>query len=360
MNKRQQTQHAFDQGGQELVVGKRENCPVPPEELAAITPNSPNVVKVINSGLTAEIFHLKFGDNEYTLKRKRRTAKVDNLDGQYSFLNEVQRRDDFEKFKAVPELKARFSHIVDTIYADYRLGIILSPWIEGRHIHDLTPNLIKQLFFTLQACEEQGLMEWDLCAGNLLVDENEKLWLFDFGYMYSFDPLKEWNSNGLNDPLFHAAERVETRFFFGWLLEKKVPFKEQLNIYRSLKEGCTESYQHKLDWLKQNGAIPEVIAHFESLLTRWLHALEDEQRFQQLFKREAFRSHILDIEDDLHGKTCTSLTLTRISYVLEALTYHFDDISENGGLFYGNKGKSQATLLCDYQKKYQLAMRYQL
>lgn len=319
MNERQKTQKAFDQSGQELIVGERDRCPIPPEDLAAITPNSPHVVKVIDSGLTAEIFHLKFGDNEYTLKRKRHTAKVDNLDGQYSFLNEVQRRDDFEQFKTDPELNPHFAHIVETIYANYRLGIILSPWIEGQHIHDLTPHLIQQLFFTLQACEEQGLMEWDLCAGNLLVDKNEKLWLFDFGYMYSFAPLLEWNSNGLSDPLFHAAERVETRFFFGWLLDKKIPFEEQLKIYRRLKEGCTESYQHKCDWLKKNGAIPEVIDHFESLLKHWLHALKDEQRFQQLFKLEAFRSHVLDIEDDLHGKTCTPLTLNRINHVLETL-----------------------------------------
>ena len=30
-------------------------------------------------------------------------------------------------------------------------------------------------------------MEWDLCSGNLLVDRQEQLWLFDFGYMYPFD-----------------------------------------------------------------------------------------------------------------------------------------------------------------------------
>ncbi len=56
-------------------------------------------------------------------------------------------------------------------------------------------------------------MEWDLCSGNLLVDRQEQLWLFDFGYMYPFDPLREFNSNGLADPLFHFVERFETRFF---------------------------------------------------------------------------------------------------------------------------------------------------
>lgn len=159
MNERQKAQQDFDKSGQELIVGYREQCPISPEELAALLPSSPHVVKVIRSGLTAEIFHLKFGDSEYTLKKKRRVAKVNNTDGQYSFLNEVQRRHDFERLKAKPELKVSFSHIVDTIYADYRLGIILSPWIDGEHIQDLTPDLMAQLFSTLQACEKQGLME---------------------------------------------------------------------------------------------------------------------------------------------------------------------------------------------------------
>ncbi len=65
-------------------------------------------------------------------------------------------------------------------------------------------------------------MEWDLCPGNLLMD-NGHLWLFDFGYMYPFQPLQSYNSNGLQDPLFHACERFETRFFFGRLLEENQP-----------------------------------------------------------------------------------------------------------------------------------------
>ena len=360
MNERQKAQQWFDQSGQELIVGSRERCPVSPEALAALKPGSPHVVKVIGSGLTAEVYHLRFGDKEYTLKKKRGVAKVDNIDGRYSFLNEVQRRCDFEKLKAQPDLQARFAHIVDTIYADYRLGIILSPWIEGEHIQDLTPGLIEQLFSTLQACEEHGLMEWDLCAGNLLQDQDGKLWLFDFGYMYPFDPLKEWNSNGLSDPLFHAAERFETRFFFGWLLQQNLSFSQQLALYRTLKECCAQSYQRKCEWLRQKGALPEVVTHFESLAELWLDALKDPKSLSELFKLEAFRSHVLDIEDDLHGKSCTPLTLNRINYVVATLTHHFDYISAHGGLFYGNEGKSQQALLADYQEKYQQALGYQL
>ena len=117
-----------------------------------------------------------------------------------------------QQLKDDPVTAPRFTHIVPTLYADYRLGILLSP-DRRRADTPVDPPLIAQLFTTLEACEEQGLMEWDLCSGNLLVDRQEQLWLFDFGYMYPFDPLREFNSNGLADPLFHFVERFETRFF---------------------------------------------------------------------------------------------------------------------------------------------------
>lgn len=218
MNLRQQRQQVFDRSGEPLIVGDVSHCPLPPETLAALGPDSPYVVQVYGSGLTGEVYRLRIAGKEYNLKKRRAIAGVANLNGQLSFLNEVQRRQALQRLKDNPVTAPRFTHIVPTLYADYRLGILLSPWIDGELIHQLTPPLIAQLFTTLEACEEQGLMEWDLCRGNLLVDHQEQLWLFDFGYMYPFDPLREFNSNGLADPLFHFVERFETRFFFSWLM----------------------------------------------------------------------------------------------------------------------------------------------
>jgi predicted unusual protein kinase regulating ubiquinone biosynthesis (AarF/ABC1/UbiB family) len=58
-------------------------------------------------------------------------------------------------------------------------------------------------------------MEWDLCNGNLLVDREEHLWLFDFGYMYPFDPLREFNSNGLADPFFTLSSALRPLLLTG-------------------------------------------------------------------------------------------------------------------------------------------------
>ncbi len=129
---RQQAQLAFATSGQNLIVGDVANCPLSPAALAALTPDSPLVVEHFDGGLTARVLHLSVAGVHYTLKQRRAEARVLNIDGETSFLNEVQRRADFTRLKADPVCSERFGHIVPTLYADYQQGIILSPWLPGR------------------------------------------------------------------------------------------------------------------------------------------------------------------------------------------------------------------------------------
>jgi hypothetical protein len=68
MNLRQQQQQAFDRSGEALIVGDVSHCPLPPETLAALGPDSPYVVQVYGSGLTGEVYRLRIGCEEYNLK----------------------------------------------------------------------------------------------------------------------------------------------------------------------------------------------------------------------------------------------------------------------------------------------------
>ncbi len=360
MNSRQQAQQSFDASDENLIVGQEQDCPISVQELVDMNEHSSHVVEVVRSGLTAEVFHLRIEGKDYNLKKRRVQAKVNNLDGQFSFLNEVQRRNDLQALKQHPQTQQRFTHIVPTIYANYRLGIILSPWIEGTHIQHLTPQLMDQLFETLLACEEHGLMEWDMCSGNLLVDDNQQLWLFDFGYMYPFEPKTEFNSNGISDPIFHMAERFETRFIFGWLLEQSLSDKQQLELYRMLKQSAIRAYQAKIQWLQTSSADGGVVEHFQDIVSSWQQAVDNESALNNLFQLESFRSHVLDIEDDLEGQSCTPLTLKRIEVVQNVLAANYDYIAEHGGLFYANADKSLQQLLALYAKKRTLAEQYQV
>lgn len=358
MNLRQRQQQAFDLSNDNIIVGSEALCPISVAQLVETSAASSYVIETFTSGLTAEVFHLRIQGRDYTLKKRRPVAKVNNPDGQYSFLNEVQRRRDFTKLKNDPENGGKYRNIVPTIYANYREGIILSPWIEGHPINHLTPELVKALFATLFACEQAGLFEWDLCSGNMLVDKANHLWLFDFGYMYPFDAKSGFNSNGLSDPIFHFSERFDTRFLFGWFLSKHTPEHEQIAVYRMVKEQALETLEEKRCWLNLSDALPEVVLHTEQLIQGYSKALTDESCLRKQFTLDAFRSHVLDIEDDLEGQSCTPVTLLRVDTVLAMLNDHFAWLEKNGGLFYGNTGKSKEDLLSDYQEKRVLAKQY--
>lgn len=356
---RQEAQLAFIASGANLIVGSPADCPLPPEELASLSADSPLVVEQFAGGLTARVLHLCIAGQHYTLKQKREEALVRNTDGHTSFLNEVQRRADFTRLKADPAWANRFDHIVPTLYADYRLGIILSPWIAGHPLNQFDTDRFDQILATTVACEEAGLMEWDLCPGNIL-DEEGFLWLFDFGYMYPFDPLQHFNSNGCTDPLFHACERLETRHFFGWLLQQNLAPAAALDRYRELKRVAWQHYQQKRDRLRSRGATAGVLHWLDEIIQTWQTALVDESALRLCFELEGFRSHVLDIEDDLHGQSCTPTTLQRLAWVEQRLLSRYDLLAEHGALFYHNAGKSQAELLALYAEKRQLIEKYQL
>jgi len=358
---RQQAQLRFQQGEQNIVVGKIENCPLPPEELASLDLNSPYVVEVFDDGLTATVIHLAINGRHYNLKRRRAEARVKNIDGETSFLNEVQRRQDLQALKDKASTAAAFKHIVTTLYADYRLGFILSPWIDGKPLCSFSREIFRQIFDTMFALEQVGLMEWDLCPGNILYD-GRQIYLFDFGYMYRFDPLEHYNSDGLASPAFHAVERLETRNVFGYLLRYQdvMTANDQLALYRELKEVGLDIYTQKLIWLKQNFAHPNIIHWQTEIIERWEYALDNERSLKNLFIAESFRSHCLDIQDDISGKSCTPMTLKRIDKVITMAATVYLQLQNNGALLFDNATLDQLALIKKYQDYRHLAQQYQL
>ncbi|WP_375748739.1 AarF/UbiB family protein [Vibrio sp. HN007] len=360
MNQRQKEQQEFDESGKNLIVGLATACPLKPEELAAITPDSPCVVEVFTSGLTAEVYRLRIKGNDYTLKKKREESKVQNLDGKYSFLNEVQRRSDFQKLKDDATTAGDYQHIVPTIYADYQMGIILSPWLEGELLQKPNQAIVSQLFSTLFACEKAGLFEWDLCSGNMIVDEEQQLWMFDFGYMYPFNPLKELNSNGLSDPIFQFCERFETRFLSGWIAKNELDSDAALKLFRMVKKAALEAISQKLEWLIEQGADDTVVSHYVEMQAEYEKAVSDSDELKRRYMLDMFRSHVLDIEDDLDGKSCTSTTALRVKAVIGMLDKHYDLLREGGGLFYQNSGKKRSELIRQYIEKSELVEEYQV
>lgn len=365
---RQASQLAFTASGEELAVGNAEGLPWAVAALAGRDVTVPlPVVEHFDGGLTAHVFRLRAptGGGDWTLKRARARPGVHNVDGQTSFLNEVQRRADLAALKRRADTPGRWAFLVDTRYASFRQGVILSPWIDGATIPgggaaDWDERRLAQVLFAACALWTEGFFEWDLCSGNIL-DDGRQIRLFDFGYQYRFDPLRHFNSagSGTDQPMFHPAERFETRNYSGHLLKLARAHGESVALaaFRREKEIALESYRWMRATINERGASPVVLAWLDGLVRDW--AAELQGSTEALYLAEQWRSHVLDLDDDLRGQSCTPMTLQRTDWLLRTLADHADTLRQRGALFWGDEHRPRDALLADYTDKRQRALQYQ-
>jgi hypothetical protein len=351
-------QDAFLAGGQDLVIGKLADCPLPPAELAALTADSPYVVRRIESGLTAYVYQLRIEGRDYALKQARPACLVQNKDGQTSFLNELQRRADMA---ALVAQQGGFACIIPALYGSLAEGFIVSPWVSGRSDIAWDERTLTQVFDSGRELVENGLFEWDYCPGNL-IDDGNRVWLFDFGYNYRFDPLTQFNSAGHGDdvPLFHLAERFETRNFFAHLLtlEQTTGQDAALASFRLEKQVALATYECLRAKLAQRGAVPRVLAWLDGIMAGWRRALAGD--LGALYLKEGWRSHSMDLDDDLRGQTCTPRTLARCDWLLATLDQHFDALQATQALLHDDVGCDRATLLARYRQHRLQAEAFQI
>ena len=358
---RRASQLAFDASSEDIVIGDAAALPLSVEQLQTLGADSEPVAEIFEGGLTASVYHLNIDGEHWNLKRKRDNCLVQNADGQTSFLNEVQRRQDLMALKHSTNNADNFQYVVNTCYASYRQGIMLSPWISGEPIKRFDERNLQQLYQTLIQFELNGMLDWDPSPGNIL-DDGKTITLFDFGYCYRFDPLTEFNSNGTQLPLFHAVERVETRSLSGHLLKLELQEREQeaASLFEMSKRIAIENYRYKLSELKRRGASLEVRAWLESIIGRWQQALTSRAALEDLYLVEMYRSHRLDVIDDVMGKSCTPTTLKRINKLEVTLTEHADTLAKLDGLNLFGENKSSQTLLKELTIYRHKANKYQL
>ncbi|HAU4930000.1 protein kinase family protein [Aeromonas hydrophila] len=321
---------------QEIRIGREQDCPLSVAKLVRLKEDHPAVLKVYRHGLTAEVFHLKVEGHHWCLKRRRHDSLVANVDGRTAFLTELERRREIEALRELhPTILA---NVVCTCFGSARAGVLVSPWLRGVPVHELNERNLAQMLAVQAELAHWGWFDWDPSPGNLL-DDGQQISVFDFGYMWPFDPRHEFNSNGLTDPAFHVPERLETRTLSGLWLDEPDPL-PQFRYWRGL---CINWAQRELQHLTREGASAPVLARLQSLLGEWRSALASEEALAANWWRDMYRSHRLDIADDLSGKSCGLLTLRRLDWLQQAVTEHFAELVDNLGP--DEAGLSQAALL---------------
>lgn len=351
---RQRVNMAFIAGGAEFAFGDATALPLPVAVLQALTADSPGVEAVHDGGLTAEVLCLNHGGRRWAIKRARAECRVRNSDGATSFLNELHRHAELAALRAQG---AALPGIVAPVYGSLRDGLVVSPWIAGRHPEVLDERQARTLLQAGCALIEHGFFEWDYSAGNLL-DDGERLWLYDFGYCYRFDPLTQFNSagHGRDAPHHHLAERIEGRHLFGALLD--APPDAALAAFIGFKQAAAIAYEGLHGRLAARGASAAVLGHYAGLAARWRQALALSP--QRLYVLDGWRAHASDLADDLRGRSCTPRTLRRARWLQQALIDSADLLRAGGALSADEAGLDDATLLRLYREREAEAARHQL
>lgn len=342
--------------GRDLVVGRAADCPLPPHALMGLDARHPAVRELHDSGLTAEVFRVHAGGRDWAVKRARSACKVQGVDGQTSFLNEVQRR---AEMAALPALQR--PGLSPTVYASLAQGLVVSPWIAGARVDDWDESGLRQLFDSGLALLRAGFFEWDFCPGNVLRDARQ-VWLFDYGYLYRFDPLRHFNSagTGLSAPQHHLAERIESRHVFGWLLqlESRHGADAALRAFRMEKAVALDAYERLRSQLAADGATATVLQWLDGICGEWRAALAGP--LSDLYLREGWRSHATDLDDDLKGQTCTPTTLARADWLLQALHLHHAALAAQGVWQGDEAALDRSERIALYTQRRQQAVAYQL
>lgn len=309
---------------EEIRIGRERDCPLPLAQLLRLTEDHPDVLQVYRHGLTAEVFHLKVEGHHWCLKRRRQDSLVANVDGQTAFLTELERRREIESLRELhPTI---LSHVVCTSFGSARAGVLVSPWLRGDPVKRLDRRNLAQMLAVEAELARWGWFDWDPSPGNLL-DDGQQISVFDFGYMWPFDPCHEFNSNGLADPGFHVPERLETRTLSGLWLDEADP----LPLFRHWRELCLAWAGDELQYLHREGASPAVLARLQTLQGEWRAALASDEALAVNWWRDMYRSHRLDIDDDLSGKSCGPLTLRRLDWLLRAVRDHYPALVDRLG-----------------------------
>ena len=348
---RQQANLQFLNQGENFSFGDISQCPLPLAELAQLNANSVNVEATLSVGLTAVVYKLRVSGKCYAIKQARPECLVRNDDGKTSFLNELQRHAEIRELRAEG---AMFPGVIAPVYGDLQAGVIVSDWIEGARVATFNRRQLTQVFATGRALVEQGFFEWDYCSGNIL-DDGTQTRLFDFGYMYRFDPLRECNSagDGTNVPMFHLAERIESRNVFSWLLdvENAAGTAAALDEFRMVKEVALDCYRQWHDNIAARGASAFVLDWMSGYMRTWARAMaSDADDLRALYFAEAWRSHTFDLNDDLHGQSCTQKTLLRADWLIEAIGTAHPQLQASGALSATEARCDQMQLLARYQQ----------
>jgi hypothetical protein len=315
----------FIQSGQNITFGFLEPLQLTLEDLTAIGESHGPVVE--------EVFVPSNGIARFVIKHHGHLYEVrlrQAGDDTYSFLHECMIRNHLSK---IPSDNVQ-ALVVTTLAMDYQAGYIVS---EVRVTTPLVPPTFtgyETLFKSLWDLERSQLFATELSAKTLAM-QDDKVVMTDVAHLVPFNPLTDYNDQGLVLPQVHMIERLEKQFLIeAWgEMETKDSVQAVIENIKIEKAAMLIVYMNKLRYVQQQGGSVTITAWMNGLIDEVKKYLVGPDELWQEYMTNRYRGYVKDMVDELDQPTITPLTIKKLDFLIQ---YAQNDEAKDRYLKYKN------------------------
>jgi len=299
----------YIQSGQNLTLGSLEPLQLTTDDLRAIgEPHGPLVEEVFPAALGIARFVIKHHGHLYEVRLRQAG------DDTYSFLHECMIRNHLSKIPS-DIVKAL---VVPTLAMDYQAGYIVSEVLETTPLVPPTFTGYETFYKGLWDLERSQLFATELSAKTLAM-QGDKVVMNDVAHLVPFNPLTDYNDQGLVLPQVHMIERFEKQYLIeAWgELELKDSVQAAIENIKIAKAAMLIVYMNKQRYIQQQGGSVTITAWMTGLIDEVKKYLVGPDELWQEYMTNRYRGYVKDMVDELDQPVITPLTIKKLDFLIQ-------------------------------------------
>jgi hypothetical protein len=299
----------YIQSGQNLTLGSLEPLQLTTDDLKAIgESHGPMVEEVFPPTNGIARFVIKHHGHLYEVRLQQ--AGDDN----YLFLHECMIRNHLSKIPSVLVQQL----VVTTLAMDYQQGYIVSEVQETTPLAPPTFTGYETFYKALWDLERSQLFATELSSKTLAM-QGEQVVMMDVAHLVPFNPLTDYNDQGLVLPQVHMIERFEKQFLIeAWgEMEIKDSVQAAIENIKIAKAAMLIVYMNKQRYIQQQGGSVTITAWMTGLIDEVKKYLVGPDELWQEYMTNRYRGYVKDMVDELDAPTITPLTIKKLDFLIQ-------------------------------------------
>jgi hypothetical protein len=295
--------------GENIVIGSLDDLGLSVQDIATIgEPQGLVVEALLPTAASIQGFVVKH--QGHMIEVRRRVAD----DVEFAFLHECIVRAHIVK---IPSAKVH-QLIPSTVAMDWFAGYIVSTHVETKPLIPLPFVLYEGLFQSLWDLERSQLFATELSARTLGVTTTHVV-MTDVTHLVPFDPLNDYNEQGLVFPASHMIERFEKQYLIeAWAdLESSDSVSAVIENIKIEKAAMLIVYMNKLRYCQTHGASVTILAWMNGLLDEIKKYLAGPDELWQEYMTNRYRGYVKDLVDELDQPSITPLTIRKLDFLIQ-------------------------------------------